>query len=51
VLLHRGEADRIAAGQRRDREIAAAGTGEDVAAGGVGERFEEKVRAARLELI
>ena len=43
VLVHRGEADRIAAGQVGDRVRIAQHHREDVAAGGVGQRMEERV--------
>ena len=43
VLVHRGEADRIAAGQVGDGLRVAQDDGEDVAAGGVGQRVEERV--------
>ena len=43
VLVHRGEADRIPAGQVGDRVLVAQNHGEDVAAGGVGQRVKQRV--------
>jgi len=43
VLVHRGEADRIAAGQVGDRVGVPQHDGEDVAARGIGQRMEERV--------
>src|SRR3954447_6227877 len=43
VLVHRSEADRIAAGQGGDRGGGAQDHGEDVAARGSGQRMEERV--------
>jgi len=43
VLVHRSEADRIAAGQVGDRVRVVQHDGEDVAARGVGERMKERV--------
>src|SRR6187455_2436292 len=43
VLVHRGEADRIAAGQLGDRVRVAQHHGEDVAARGIGQRMKERV--------
>ena len=43
VLVHRGEADRVAAGQVGDRMRVLQHHGEDVAARGVGQRVEERV--------
>ena len=43
VLVHRGEADRIAAGQVGHRVRLLQDDGEDVAARGIGERVKERV--------
>ena len=43
VLVHRGEADRIPAGQVGYRVPLPQNHGEDVAAGGVGQRMKERV--------
>ena len=48
VLVHRGEADRIPAGQLGDRMRVVQNHGEDVAARGVGQRMKQRVRLLGL---
>src|SRR3954451_6356050 len=48
VLVHRSEADRIAAGPGGYRVRVAQYRGEDVAAGGVGQRMKERVSVLGL---
>ena len=43
VLLHRRHADRVFAGQGRDREPALVGAAEDVTADRIGQRLEQQV--------
>ena len=45
VLLHGGEAHRVAAGERRHRVLLRHRADDDVAAGGVGERMEDAIGA------
>ena len=49
MLVHGGEADRIAAGEVGDGVRVAQDHGEDVAARGVGQRVEEGVGSARSQ--
>ena len=49
VLVHRGEADRIAAGQVGHRVRVLQDDGEDVATRGIGQRVEERVGAIALD--
>ena len=49
VFLHGGEAERVAAGQRRHRVVAGHGLGQDVATGAIGQCVEQPVDVLVVE--